>query len=156
MRKFLCRIKKVFFLFSGSSGLTWALGFLLIINASLGHAQDEGGDIFKETFSDLSMIGYMGVGGAILGLSTLSFVDQPSKNLKNIVVGGAIGIIVGVGVVAWKQATKSQDSYGIIEQDFTKVALMDISQTLTESNKDERFSTERVGMPIAFNWNFNF
>ena len=53
----------------------------------------------------------MGSAGAILGLSTLSFVEEPKDHLKNIVVGGAIGIIVGVGFVAWGQASKSRDSY---------------------------------------------
>ena len=53
----------------------------------------------------------MGAAGAILGLSTLSFVEEPKEHLKNIVVGGAIGIILGVGIVAWGQASKSRDSY---------------------------------------------
>src|SRR5690606_10255011 len=52
-----------------------------------------------------------GVGGAILGLSTLSFVEEPSEHMKNILVGGAVGIIVGVGLVAYMQATKSETIY---------------------------------------------
>lgn len=56
------------------------------------------------------VVGTMG-GGAILGLSTLSFVDEPSENLDHIVTGGAIGIIIGVGIVGFLQATKSQQLY---------------------------------------------
>lgn len=56
------------------------------------------------------VVGMMG-GGAILGLSTLSFVEEPSENLDHIVTGGAIGIIIGVGIVGFLQATKSQELY---------------------------------------------
>ena len=44
-------------------------------------------------------------------VSTLSFVDEPSENLDHIVTGGAIGIILGVGIVGFMQATKSQEIY---------------------------------------------
>lgn len=45
-----------------------------------------------------------GLGGAVLGLSTLSFVDEPEDHLDNILTGGAIGIIAGVIYVAYRQA----------------------------------------------------
>ena len=57
------------------------------------------------------IVGGAGAAGAILGLSTLSFVEKPGDHLKNVVAGAAIGIIVGVGVVAYLQATKSHDIY---------------------------------------------
>lgn len=72
----------------------------------------EGGNEFiQKSLSDLYIVLGAGAGGAILGLSTLSFVDEPSEHLKNIIVGGAIGIIVGVGVVAFRQATSSKQEY---------------------------------------------
>jgi hypothetical protein len=55
----------------------------------------------------LATIFYTGAFGAVLGLSTLSFVDQPSAHLKNIMIGGALGIILGVGYVAWEASTSS-------------------------------------------------
>jgi hypothetical protein len=74
-------------------------------------AQDASDDIWQDSMSDLTLVGAMGLGGAILGLSTLSFVDEPKDHLKNILIGGAFGIIIGVGFVAWQQATKSQGKY---------------------------------------------
>jgi hypothetical protein len=71
----------------------------------------EGTSIVDESINDISTVMALGAGGAVLGLSTLSFVDEPKDHLKNIVVGGSIGIIVGVGVVAWRQATKSKGLY---------------------------------------------
>lgn len=74
----------------------------------------EGGssdDIVSSSLQDFSIVMGVGIGGAILGLSTLSFVDEPKEHLNNVVTGGAIGIIIGVGIVAYNQATKSQESY---------------------------------------------
>lgn len=68
-------------------------------------------DIFAQSMQDMWIVVGTTAGGAILGLSTLSFVDEPSEHLKNIVVGGAIGVIVGVGIVAYKQANVSKDLY---------------------------------------------
>lgn len=75
-------------------------------------AQDASSDdILGQSMGDLMIVGGTAAGGAILGLSTLSFVEEPSKHLKNVIAGLAIGIIVGVGVVAYMQATKSHDIY---------------------------------------------
>lgn len=62
----------------------------------------------EEGLRDLTTVAGLGLGGAILGLSTLSFVEEPSDHLKNILVGASVGIIIGVGVVAYNQAQKSQ------------------------------------------------
>jgi hypothetical protein len=74
-------------------------------------AEGSSEDVWGESVGDLSLVGGMGLGGAILGLSTLSFVEEPKDHLKNILIGGAFGIIIGVGFVAWSQATKSQGQY---------------------------------------------
>ncbi len=65
----------------------------------------------EETLDDFMTVLGLGGAGAVIGLSTLSFVDRPSEELKNIMVGGSIGIIAGVAVVAWEQATKSNVMY---------------------------------------------
>ena len=68
-------------------------------------------NVMDETLTDAYTVLGTTMGGAILGLSTLSFVEEPGDHLKNIVVGGAIGIIVGVGIVAYGQASKSKDVF---------------------------------------------
>jgi len=76
-------------------------------------AQEGGGDgidaVLQESFDDMYIVMGTGVGGAILGLSTLSFFDRPGDHLKNVWVGGALGVILGVGIITFKQATKSSD-----------------------------------------------
>lgn len=87
------------------------LSFAFVFSSS-SYAQDGKGDpLLADTMTNVwTVVGMMG-GGAILGLSTLSFVDEPSENLDHIVTGGAIGIIIGVGIVGYMQATKSQEIY---------------------------------------------
>jgi hypothetical protein len=71
-------------------------------------AQDED-DIIKNTQNDIMLIGAAGAGGAVLGLSTLSFVDKPSKHISNIWTGAALGIIAGVLLVAYNSAQKNSE-----------------------------------------------
>jgi hypothetical protein len=66
-------------------------------------------DIMQDSIKDITTVLVMGAGGAVLGLSTLSFTETPKNHLRNILVGGAIGIIVGVGYVAYKQASVGQE-----------------------------------------------
>lgn len=53
-----------------------------------------------------------GLGGAILGLSTLSFYGRPQDNLSNIAMGFGAGIIGGVIFVTYKAATNPREFYG--------------------------------------------
>lgn len=95
-------------------------------------AGGEGGedDIVKETQSDLILIGAAGAGGALLGLSTLSFYDKPSKHVSNVWMGAAIGVIAGVILVAVNHAQKTEDEMAYLPQpkvtpEFTTAARSD-------------------------------
>jgi hypothetical protein len=72
-------------------------------------AQESEDDIIKNTQNDLMIVAAAGAGGAILGLSTLSFVDTPSKHVSNIWTGAALGIIAGVIFVAYNSAQKGSE-----------------------------------------------
>lgn len=72
----------------------------------------------QETISDLSIVGGMGLAGVVLGLSTLPFYEEPRDHYKNLLVGGALGIIAGVGLVAYLKATEG----GISEGGYSKLA----------------------------------
>jgi hypothetical protein len=82
---------------------------LLLPLVAFGQGQEK--SVFAESMSDFYVVAGTTVGGAVLGLSTLSFVEEPGDHLKNVVVGGAIGMILGVGIVAYSQATKSRESF---------------------------------------------
>ena len=69
----------------------------LLPNSNQGFAQEGGSTgVLGDSLRDLYTVAGVGVAGSVLGLSTLSFVEEPGENLKNIVTGGAIGIILGV------------------------------------------------------------
>jgi hypothetical protein len=90
---------------------TFCLAFLLF--SSPVQAQQEGGKpIYGDPMQDITLVGACTVGGAVLGLSTLPFTEEPGDHLKNILVGGAIGLIIGVALVAYVQANKTNTYYG--------------------------------------------
>lgn len=62
-----------------------------------------------DSMRDLLIVGGTGTMGAILGLSTLSFVDEPSEHLKNVYMGASLGVILGVSFVAYVTANKEQE-----------------------------------------------
>jgi len=94
--------------------MKFACSLLLTLAFVLPHsawAQDANSneDIVESTRNDLLMVAGGGVVGAVLGLSTLSFYDKPSKHVSNIWTGAAIGIIGGVIIVALGHAQKTQE-----------------------------------------------
>jgi len=66
-------------------------------------------DIVKNTQNDIMLVAGAGAAGAILGLSTLSFVDKPSKHISNVWTGAALGVIAGVVFVAYNSAQKGSE-----------------------------------------------
>src|SRR5690606_31504694 len=59
--------------------------------------------------NDILLVAGAGIGGAVLGLSTLSFVDEPGDHLPNIWTGAAIGVIAGVIFVAFNSVQKNSE-----------------------------------------------
>ncbi|MCB0348590.1 MAG: hypothetical protein KDD37_07120 [Bdellovibrionales bacterium] len=55
---------------------------------------------------------YAGLGGAILGLSTLSFHGRPQDHMDDIAIGFAVGIIAGALYTSYLAATEPEEFYG--------------------------------------------
>lgn len=66
-------------------------------------------ELVDDTKNDILVVIGGGLAGAVLGLSTLSFVDEPKEHTRNILMGASLGIIAGVGYVAFSQANKSKE-----------------------------------------------
>jgi hypothetical protein len=79
---------------------------LLTVNFALAQQED---DVIKNTQNDMIIVMAAGGGGAVLGLSTLSFYETPSKHLSNIWTGAALGVIAGVIFVAYNSAQKGSE-----------------------------------------------
>lgn len=116
-------------------------------------AQDDTSFV-DDSIRDISIIAGTGLGGAVLGLSTLSFVEEPGDHLKNIVVGGAIGIIIGVGIVAYGQANKSKGLYDTGKIDFKDFSTGD-RQQWHMAKRDETIKKSRSAVP-SFTYSFKF
>lgn len=59
----------------------------------------------------ISTIVYMGLAGAVLGLSTLSFYGRPQDHLTNIPIGFGAGVIIGTIYMTYQAATKPDEFY---------------------------------------------
>ena len=91
------------------------LALIISTSTAFGASEDQSSGVIDDSIRDMSIVLGSGAGGALLGLSTLSFVDTPSKHWKNVAIGGAIGIVIGVGIVIFTQATKSTSAIGLAE-----------------------------------------
>lgn len=83
---------------------------------SLAFGQDQAAGNSEDSFADdtkndLMIVAGLGGVGAVLGLSTLSFESEPSDHYDRILTGAAVGIIAGVIVVAYNQATRHQAGF---------------------------------------------
>ena len=83
----------------------WLIGIIIFqfLTLNMAFAQQEN-DIVYNTQNDIIIVAAAGAGGAVLGLSTLSFYETPSQHISNVWTGAALGIIAGVIFVAWQSA----------------------------------------------------
>ena len=91
----------------------------------------------------LATILFAGLGGAVLGLSTLSFYGRPQDKLANIAIGFAGGVIVGTTYVTYRAATNPSEFYGT-----------------RPSIEDDIVATQKASAPLpkapTFAFNFDF
>jgi hypothetical protein len=78
----------------------------------------------------LATIVFAGLGGAVLGLSTLSFYGRPQDNLSNIGIGFAAGVIIGTIFVTYKAATTH-------DYDSAQEKRFQFSPMITQVKKDD-------------------
>ena len=121
------------------------LTFLVALTATipLVFAQEmrtEGGDVFQRPLDDLILVGSMGIAGGVIGLSTLSFGGSSRQNLRYIVSGISLGIIGGIGWVAYNQALETSDDYG--------------GGDSQETASFHKLAPSPLGLMITWNWQF--
>lgn len=126
--------------------------FLFIVNPIASFAQEEKANsgFVDDSIRDMSIVLGSGLAGAVLGLSTLSFVDEPSQHTKNIAVGGAIGVIIGVTVVILSQAsqtTLTQNKLPLNDNNFESIKRLEF--------KDAKIAENYFYKP-SINYSFTF
>jgi hypothetical protein len=124
---------------------------LLTLNPVAAQAQDaSGGGLVDDSLRDMTIVFGTGLFGAVLGLSTLSFVEEPSKHTKNIAVGGAVGIIIGVGVVVFNQASRNA-----LAEQHLPLNLNNFDSIKRNEFKEVRI-VENNALTPTFNYDFTF
>ena len=77
---------------------------------------------------------FSSLGGAVLGLSTLSFYGKPEDHVNNITLGALLGFIGGAGYVAYDSTQPRPSAY----------------------DHAEKAPAIPVGAPLVVKWNFDF
>ncbi len=83
--------------------LSLVLNLFSVNGLALGEVRSEGPSVK----SQVAKILLSSLGGAVLGISTLSFYDRPQDHLSNVAVGGVIGVVLG-SVYVTKESLDSQ------------------------------------------------
>ena len=104
-------------------GLVRSLSTLVLCLAIAGSAfAQQGGQEEKKlsgTRRQLAVIVFSGLGGAVLGLSTLSFYGRPQDHLPNIAIGFALGVIGGAVYTTYNATQDPKKFHG--EEDVTQL-----------------------------------
>ena len=117
-------------------------------------AKDEAPNaLVDDSIRDMSIVIGAGAAGAVLGLSTLSFVDEPSKHMKNIAVGGAIGVVIGVAAVIFYQASKTtisevHNSLPISAEQFASISRKEFQESHHEKTLPNQNEALRILLPF--------
>ena len=137
----------------------WLLVLMVLLVTSQGLAQttpppatgapgEQKSNALSGPRKQLATIVFAGLGGAILGLSTLSFYGRPQEKLSNIAIGFAFGIIAGTAFVTFKAATNPQELYGFSEETANSMRLLAASSELAPRVD--------VDAPLSASWEFRF
>ena len=98
----------------------------------------------------ISTIVYMGLAGAVLGLSTLSFYGRPQDNLTNITIGFGVGVIVGTVYMTYQAATNPNEFYRPTHYQFNpRRQLVQVDEFRASD-----LYMERVKPSLSYAWKF--
>ena len=124
-----------------------AVGVLVVSFSSMSLAQQNEEDVPKKsgTRRQLATIIFSGLGGAVVGLSTLSCYGRPQDRLSNIAIGFAVGVIAGTIFTTYQTATKPREYLG---QESERQLL------LTQRGGDFAFQQNQASPTLG--WNFSF
>lgn len=118
------------------TSLILAVSLLLI--GSLSQAQSG-----KSVKRGVATVLFSTLGGAILGLSTLSFYGDPEEHTGNITTGALLGAIAGAGYIAYDSSRPIEKTY-------------DYSQALDSDFKNRKTFASVAKVPVLVSYQFEF
>ncbi|KHD88113.1 MAG: hypothetical protein OM95_10695 [Bdellovibrio sp. ArHS] len=88
---------------------------MILVTSSASFAQAD-----RTVKRNIATVLFSSLGGAILGLSTLSFYGEPEEHTDNITTGALIGFAAGLGYVIYdssRPAAKAYDYSNVFDQE---------------------------------------
>jgi hypothetical protein len=82
------------------------ISVVLFADAVLAQGQNAARPVQSSWRKNTAIVLFSGIGGSLLGLSTLSFYGRPQEHTNNITLGALIGVIAGIGYVAYQNSPK--------------------------------------------------
>jgi hypothetical protein len=131
--------------FNGFKKIICSFVLVLFVSQNV-FAQDNQSTTKNGPKKQLTMVFLAGLGGAVLGLSTLSFYGRPQAHLKNIAGGFALGIIVGTIYMTYNTTTKPKQYLGDYPDEMTPEVF----------NLTPRESLDFKPTPEVVSYNFTF
>lgn len=136
------------------------LTLILTTQTVFAQSNDAVQGLVDDSKNDLLIVVGGGLAGAVLGLSTLSFVEEPKEHTRNILVGASIGVIAGVAIVAYTQANKSREAiYGTgKEEAFLRrdTKNFDTSRRVSWHSSETQQKLNPIVSPYQLNFSFNY
>lgn len=127
--------------------------FALAQNQNQGQ-QGEAGSNMIEKYGprrQISTIVYMGLAGAVLGLSTLSFYGRPQDHLTNIPIGFGVGVIVGTVYMTYQAAANPNEFYKEVQIEYRPKFIDPMPESYTAS--DILLKNKNV-QKVSYRWTF--
>lgn len=114
--------------------------------SSTSYAQSRSFAATEAPRKNFTTIVYAGLGGAILGLSTLSFHGRPQDHMDDIAIGFAVGIIAGALYTSYLAATEPENFYSYQPTAFDLYVKND---SIVHSSKQDK-TTEFLRLKYSF------
>lgn len=115
---------------------SYLLVTLMLFSSSASFAQTD-----RTVKRKIAAVLFSGLGGAILGLSTLSFYGEPQEHTENITYGALLGFVAGVGYVIYDSSRPAAPVY-------------EYSQTEWDLQKQRALAMAKA--PVQFQYSFSF
>lgn len=96
----------------------------------------------------LATVMFAGLGGAVLGLSTLSFYGQPQEHIGNIWLGLGIGLFAGAGYVMVQNTPTNSYSF---EQEWRQQSESDFEKAISSNSLDNKHRISWINPQVRHN-----
>jgi hypothetical protein len=133
------------------------LCFILLFSSLNLQAQDNGNQGQDSTVVEkygpsrqISTIVYMGLAGAVLGLSTLSFYGRPQDKLSNIPIGFGVGVVIGTIYMTYQAATDPDEFYRQSDYNYRP----DLNEPLVQDLMVSDLIPQEQPIQFSYEWTF--